>query len=558
MRSVAFTVPALLVLAATPAARAEGGFAAPAPAPEPPAAAPAPGDDPIPPGSFREAARGLHHPQAPGASAAVGLPADREPLAGFRSGLFYLRDASDEFRLYLRGRLQFDEYNYFGPGVPDTALKSTLGVRRFRPEFGGEFGRWQFTMQWDLGAVSIDNPKGTNVSSVPLPTDPATGTPRYASAQTVGVRSGVADAYVNYRADAAFNVEVGQFDAPFTMENRTSDKSLPFLERSLAVRALGIPTNKEVGVMLWGDFGNRALRYEVAAVTGDGQNRPNLDNRVDGMARVVARPLIDGTSPFKALQFGASARYGTRDKNYVSYDYSAMTTQGGFAFFGNSYKSSVVDASGAKHDRYLHVIPSGTQLGLAGELRVPVGAFDLSGEVVYVSNGTREAVEGYQATNTERYGKLSGLGYYVEASYWLLGDASMIDALGYSTPAHLDFSKVDAPKPKRGFQVLAKYEHLGATYDSASRSGVADAKNVDGDVKVDAVTLGFNYYATKHLRIAANYSYYSFPDSAPSGAQTSSQRAVAPGNTLAAGVNDDARANAHSLHEASVRVAVAF
>jgi hypothetical protein len=57
-----------------------------------------------------------------------------------------------------------------------------------------------------------------------------------------------------------------------------------------------------------------------------------------------------------------------------------------------------------------------------------------------------------------------------------------------------------------------------------------------------------------------------FPGSAPAsvtkstngGAWTSSERAQAPGNTLAQGVNDDARDNAHILHEIIFRFAVAL
>jgi len=47
-----------------------------------------------------------------------------------------------------------------------------------------------------------------------------------------------------------------------------------------------------------------------------------------------------------------------------------------------------------------------------------------------------------------------------------------------------------------------------------------------------------------------------FPDSRPGGSST--QRAVAPGNTLEAGVNEDARTNAHVSHELLGRFGIAF
>lgn len=77
--------------------------------------------------------------------------------------------------------------------------------------------------------------------------------------------------------------------------------------------------------------------------------------------------------------------------------------------------------------------------------------------------------------------------------------------------------------------------------------------------------MGANYWLTKHVRMSVNYILNVFPDSAPVGAsptggrvQTATQRAEAPGNTLAAGVNDDARNHDHVLHEALARFAVAF
>ena len=43
------------------------------------------------------------------------------------------------------------------------------------------------------------------------------------------------------------------------------------------------------------------------------------------------------------------------------------------------------------------------------------------------------------------------------------------------------------------------------------RSGVDDAKTPNGDVKVTALTLGVNYWATRHLRVSVNYGYYDLP-----------------------------------------------
>jgi hypothetical protein len=485
------------------------------------------------------------------------LAKDGKPLAGWYGGTFYLRDAADDFRLYVQGRAQVDMYNYFGPGVADTNLKSTVLLRRIRPEFSGEIlGRWQFMFAGDWGQTGMDNATGTTeTSAAGQGKAPTADTARYASAQTTSVKGAPTDVFVNFRADAAFNLMAGQYNAPFTMENMTSDKYGSFMERSITVRAFGIPTNKEIGVMAWGEVADRTFTYNVGVFNGDGMNRPNVDNRADLIGRVVVRPLASRGGVLKGLQIGASGRYGVRNNDYVFYDYPQMTTQSGFAFWKPSYTGSTPTFAGSAGGP-VHVLPSAAQTGVAGEIRFPISDFDVTSEVVYVKNGTREAPEG-APQSTLRRGDMHGVSYYVELGYWPLGNRDINGIPGTMKPTHVDFDKPPS-SPKQALQLLVKWEQLSATYEGSSRAGTPDAKAIDGDIKVNAFSLGANYWATKHLRLSANYAYTMFPDSAPSGAQTAAQRAVAPANTLAKGINDDARGSAHDMHELMFRVGVAF
>jgi phosphate-selective porin len=449
------------------------------------------------------------------------------PLAGWHGGLFYLRDQTDNFRLYFQGRAQVDTYAYFGPGVPDTRLKATTFLRRVRPELSGEFlGRWQWMLAGDFvgGTAALDNPNGN----------------AGADGQTVGIRAQATDMYLNYRADKIFNLQVGQYDAPFTMENRTSDKYIPFMERALPIRAFGIPTNKEIGAMFWGETANREFYYSVGVFNGDGQNRPNVDTEAELMGRVFTRPIPSG--PLKDFQIGGSFRYGGRNSSFVYYNYPNMTTQGNYAFWRSSAGN-------------IRILPSGIQEGFAGEIRLPIDMFDITGEFVYVKNGTREAIDGQQARYTERKGDIKGYGYYVQLGFWPLGNRDINGQPGVSTPAHIDFRKKDPETPARSLQLLLKWEQINATYSSASRTNTANPAT-DGDIKVNAFSFGANYWATKHVRLTLNYVFNMYPDSVPGG--NAAQRAIAPGNTLAAGINDDARVNAHVSHELAARLGVAF
>jgi phosphate-selective porin len=496
-------------------------------------------------------------PLPPAAPANAALGNDGNPLAGWHNGVFFLRDSSDNFRLYIQGRAQIDFYSYAGPGVADVAsLKPTLFLRRIRPEIGGEFfHNWWFNIGGDFGVNKNDNASGTNETSAAGQGVAPTGTSgRYASAQTPAISAAPTDVFLNYRAHPLFNVQVGQFDAPFTMENRTSDKYIPFMERSLAVRDVGIPTNKDIGAMFWGEDSSKYFFYSAGLFNGEGQNRLNTDSRGDVMARAFVHPLASRKDALKDLQIGGSFRYGSRDTKYTFYDYPGMSTQGNYTFWNSNYAGS---------EGRTHILPSGNQTGVAGEFRLPVSMFDLTSEVVYIENHTREAQEGLPAA-TLRRGDLHGVSYYIQAGVWL-GKRDINGTPGYENMTHVDFSKPDPEVPPHAVQLLAKWEQLSLKYASASRAGTPDTTNADGNIKVNAFSLGVNYWATKHIRLSANYVLNMFPDSAPVGAttmgssaQSSSNRALAPGNTLGKGVNNDARDNAHSLNEFLLRCAVAL
>jgi phosphate-selective porin len=266
-------------------------------------------------------------------------------------------------------------------------------------------------------------------------------------------------------------------------------------------------------------------------------------------------PLIARRDALKNLEVGASFRYGKRDHNYVDYDVPALTTQGQYAFWNPTYTSSQGPT---------HIIYSGNQQGLAFEGRVPVGDVDFTAEAAYIDKGTREALDGQQTAPSARFGSLRGYSYYLELGYWPLGNRDINGLPGVQNMPHVDFKKPD-PAPERALQLLAKWEQVRLSYSSARRAGTADSNNVDGDIRVNAFSLGANYWLTKHLRVTVNYILNVFPDSAPVSAspkggpvQTAWQRAQAPANTLVPGVNDNARSTGHVLHEALARFAVAF
>ncbi len=502
---------------------------------------------------------------APSVTADVPEPVKRLPNAGYHNGFFYLRDATDSFRFYPQGRLHIDGYVPLGRGVTQLPAGSSMNpgffIRRARVEFSAEFKKWQAVMMAELGPTTIDNTnaRGATLDCVPdAATREKTCSPRSSAVDSPAQRAAIINGYINYAAASWFNAQVGQFRIPFTLEHRTGVNVIPFLDRSMTVRLVGPPTGRDLGAMVWGDGPSRTFHYGVALLTGDGADRTNVDARFDGTGRIVVRPFATSDSSLlKDLQIGGSLRGGSRDNKLVGYDVSPLTTQGGYAYWRPTYRDA--------QQKLIHIIPSGLQLAYAGEVYAPLGRFDVTGEMVGINHHTREAEDGFQLTGTSaRFGAMRGFGYYAHIGIWALGGREVLPKPGYMGPPHVDFTKT-IKLPEHSLQLVARWEQIRIRYSGADREGVGDAKTPDGDIRVDALGLGANYFFTRHIRVTLNYFHYWFPSSAPTtpsspGApqQTANQRAVAPAQGLDKGVDDDARNSAHGLHEVNLRVALQF
>lgn len=484
-------------------------------------------------------------------------PTNGPSIAGWH-GAPYLRDPHDYFRVFPRALIHLDTTGFVGPGVSkltlgdgSAALKTRFVFRRLRVELSGQFlKRWTFTANFDI-SQTLTNVAGTAQLAASKPGQaPTSDTATYEPADGASGVFNPANIFINYSVGPWLNFQLGQGNANFSMESRTPIRITPFLERMMPIRSFVLSSDKEMGLTVWGDAWGGRLTYDVGVYSGDGRNRPAVDNRVDFMGRVVGRPF---TGDFADVQIGLSAKHGDRDPASVTYDYPAITTGGGFALWNPTYK----DTSG----RRTHVIPSGAQNAIGGELRFAVKMIDIRGEAYYVANNTREAIEGYQATNTERLGQVSGVGWYGLISIWPLGErVDLGNRPGMFRPLIPDFSK-EPPRPTYGLEVLAAVGGVNARYDGASRGGAYDpntpgAPRADGtdprrNITAYQYIFGINYWHAAWwsiIRLTFNYSVYHTP-----GSGTEKNLAVVPGNLGA-----EPTQGAHLLHEFSGRVGLQF
>lgn len=551
--AAASAAPPAQVPAATAPEQAKAPSSAPPkpPAPGSPSLMPAP--PPAPPPAF---------PLEPEVRAAV-----REsgpPLAGYH-GAFFIRDPNDNFRFYPRGRLHLDFHSFFGKGVNGehgikaedggNALKNRLFLRRARFELAGElFSSWSFNMAVEVGGQPLSNANGKiETAAGSAGQNPSADSARFAPVQAVAPAAILADNYINYSFCKCLNFMFGQYNAPISMENRSSNIVVTWQERNLAIRGFVFPTNKELGATVWGELGERNLIYEFAVLAGDGQNRAQVDNSFDFAGRIFARPFAKAGKKhlLEKAHIGMSALWGDRDQAFVGYNYPAITSGQGFSLWDPRYRDS--------QNRIVNVIPSGSQRIVGGEFRLPISKFEVRGEGYYVANDTREALDGFQLTNSERLGRIKGAAWYAEFSAWPLGDAFVNGDIGFFRPTQVDFNK-ELGKPKKGIQVMAIIAGVHANYQGAARGGIADLKTpgsngIPSNITVMEYGFGANYWHTRHFRAAINYILYHTPGSGIASQAERSNLAVVPGNLS----KDSATASgAHILHELSARISTQF
>src|SRR5438874_11205695 len=174
----------------------------------------------------------------------------------------YVTPRGTEFKLVLGGFIQMNledgDVSAFEGRFGATAIKDRFRLRRARINLTGDFAEnFDFKIEGDFG-------QGDGLSSN-----------RTAFSAT--------DIFVNWHQFPEAQVKVGQWKAPFGLEQLTPDTSLYIIERSLPTGA--ITPERQIGIQLWGKpFASvwpdekDLLTYYGGIFNGNGRNISNNDN----------------------------------------------------------------------------------------------------------------------------------------------------------------------------------------------------------------------------------------------------------------------------------------
>ena len=174
----------------------------------------------------------------------------------------YVQQHGVELKLVLGGFIQANfegiDVSPFEGRFGQTALKDRFRLRRARINLTGEFAeQFDFKMEGDF-----ENSDGLNSS-------------RTAFEAT--------DIFINWHQFPAAQIKIGQWKAPFGLEQTTPDTSLYTIERTLPTGA--ITPERQIGIQLWGKpFANvwpdqkDLLTYYAGVFNGNGRNTTVNDN----------------------------------------------------------------------------------------------------------------------------------------------------------------------------------------------------------------------------------------------------------------------------------------
>ncbi len=185
-----------------------------------------------------------------------------------------------EYKLTLGGYIQANfeggDVSAFEGRFGATALTDRFRLRRARISLTGDYAeQFDFKIEGDFeqSDAAVTALKTVNV---------ATGATTTTSTSNRTQFSGT-DIFINYHGLPEMNVKVGQYKAPFGLEQLTPDTLIYTIERSLPTGA--ITPERQIGVMLWGkplataapdykDF----VTYYAGAFNGNGRNFNANDN----------------------------------------------------------------------------------------------------------------------------------------------------------------------------------------------------------------------------------------------------------------------------------------
>ena len=294
----------------------------------------------------------------------------------------YVQQRGPELKLVLGGFIQVNfedgDVSAFEGRFGQTAIDDRFRLRRARINLTGDYAeQFDFKMEGDFGQSDGTSGNRTAFSAT--------------------------DIWVNYHQFPAAQVKIGQYKAPFGLEQLTPDTQLLTIERTLPTGA--ITPDRQIGAELWGKpFTNfwpeqkDLLTYYAGIFNGNGRNiTVNDNNNFMFVGRLELQPLKDVFGKGSFLKFGGDV-LNSRDEQGVNISQSS---------------NLLVNSDGSLSPFVLPSADERTAWSVDAWLRM--GPFDLIGEYL------QEHVEGRTVNGVPpAFSNFTTDGFYVTGAYYFI------------------------------------------------------------------------------------------------------------------------------------------
>ncbi len=367
--------------------------------------------------------------------------------------------AGGNFGAQLKGVLQVDSRTFFD----DAGIAGNDGflLRRARPIFQGTvFRDFDFQFVPDFGG---------------------TGSPQ------------IFDAWLNYRYNAALQLQAGKFKSPIGLEQLQADRDILFNER-------GLPTdlvpNRDIGFELHGDLFRGVATYAAGVFNGvgDARNSGNADFEDDKAfeARLFFQPFKTVGQP--ALEnFGLGVAGSFEDIQPTTSGSGLPATTGGslpgYATVGQQQFFAYNPTNRAA------VFADGEHWRLSPQGYYYLGPFGLLGE--YVISNQKVSRTG---AGTQPSARLEHTAWQVAASWVLTGEDATFNGVVPRNPFDPRVGNWGA------WQLVARYSELNI--DPAAFPLFSDPRSSAS--RAQEWSAGINWYLNRNVRVDLSYSRTTF------------------------------------------------
>jgi phosphate-selective porin OprO and OprP len=295
----------------------------------------------------------------------------------------YVVPGAAEYKLTLGGYIQANfesgDVSAFEGRFGLTALKDRFRLRRTRINLAGDYKeQFEFKVEGDFSQSDGLSPN---------------------------TRTGFSatDIFINWHAIPEANFKIGQWKAPFGLENLTPDPLIFTIERSLPTGAI-VP-ERQIGAMLWGKplteiapEQKDLVTYYAGVFNGNGRNFNNNDN--NEFMYVGRLELL----PFKGTVMGQEASLKIAGDYFFSRDETGTNISPSLNLKVNADGSLSPFILTSPDERH----------AFSFDAWLKIGPFDLIGEYF------DEHVDGRAATGFKPIADFEAKGVYVQASYFLV------------------------------------------------------------------------------------------------------------------------------------------